>query len=693
LLAPRAGVENLGLEEKMKRSSLWSFLGLLVLQLVLANGYEFQAESGTSPTSKVIELLEEMEEKGNEDIQKEKLAYTEYQAWCVSTQADKERSLKDSKSKLDILKADVEKLAVDITALETDLPKLTADIEKWKEEKAKATKEREEERDDYTKTFADYTKAISSMGKARDTIKEQDTEKKTAKEAFLQLSSATAPLDARASIEAFIAESSVVTEAAEEDPTKEEGYKFQSGMIIDLMDKLLDKFKGERHTLEKEEIEKKGLYERLMQEKGASIETAEKSFDDKTAEKTKKVQTKAEKTAEIGQVEKLQEDDAKFLKELKENCETKGETFEKRQKTRKEEIAAIEEATKILKEKLKPAAEKKSLIQLKLKSKAGVSLASLRSDSRGIIKERAVSLLRERAEELHSHMLSALALRAADDPLAKVRKMISDMITRMQEESTADAEKEGWCKKELATNEQTRTSKQQAVESLRGEISKLETDIEELGEDIADLAKATAKLAADMGEATKLRTKEKKDNEETITNAKAAQAAVAEAVVALKAFYGKVEQDKAFLQEGSEEDQKPPKTFEGDYTGMESGGVTAMLEVIESDFAKEQSEAEEDEEESQTKYDKFMADAKADEAAKKKESELKSSSKTKKSGSKTEKEVDLRTTTKALDSAKKYYEDLQPQCINIGPTREEKIAARKQEIASLKQVLEILEGA
>jgi len=504
----------------------------------------------------------------------------------------------------------------------------------------------------------------------------------------------TAPLDARASIEAFIAESSVVNEAASADPEEEEaGYKFKSGMIIDLMDKLLDKFKTERHTLEKEEIEAKGLYERLMQEKGASIETAEKSVQDKTAEKAKKVQTKAEKTAEVGQVEKLQEDDTSFLEDLVENCKKKGETFKQRQKARSEELVAIEEATKILKDKLKPVSEKSSFIQLKLKSKAGLSLASLRSDSRGIVKERAVSLLRERAEELNSHVLSALALRAAEDPLAKVRKMISDMITRMQEDTVADAEKDAWCKKELGTNEQTRTTKQQAVESLRGEISKLETDIEDLGEDIADLAKETAKLAEDMGEATKLRNKEKEENEETIKDAKAAQEAVAQAVVALNAFYGKTEKKESLLQQGAEEDPKPPKTFEGDYTGMESGGVTAMLEIIQSDFAKSQTETEAEEEENESKYNKFMADAKADEAAKKKESELKTSTKTKKEGELTNKKVDLRTTEKALASANKYYEDLKPQCINIGPTREEKIAARKEEIKSLKQVLEILENA
>lgn len=676
----------------MKPSSL-SFLGLLAVQVVLANGYELKAEAGASPTSKVIELLEEMEEKGTEDMQKEKLQYTEYQAWCTSTKADKERSIKDSASKLEILKADTAKLKADIDALADELPKLSENIEKWKKEKADATKEREEGRDDYAKSHGDYTKAISSIGKARDKIKEQDTEKKTAKEAFLQLSSVTAPLDARASIEAFIAESSVVNEAAsaDADPEKEEaGYKFKSGMIIDLMDKLLDKFKTERHTLEKEEIEAKGLYERLMQEKGASIETAEKSLQDKTAEKAKKVQTKAEKTAEVGQIEKLQKDDTSFLEDLVENCKKKGETFKQRQKMRSEEIVAIEEATKILKDKLKPVSEKSFL---QLKSKAGLSLASLRSDSRGIVKERAVSLLRERAEELNSHVLSALALRAAGDPLAKVRKMISEMITRMQEDSVADAEKDGWCKKELGTNEQTRTTKQQAVEALRGEMSKLSTDIEDLGEDIADLAKDTAKLTEDMGEATKLRNKEKEENEETIKDAKAAQEAVAQAVVALNAFYGKVEKKESLLQQGAEEDQKPPKTFEGDYTGMESGGITSILEIIQSDFAKSQTETEAEEEENDAKYKKFMGDAKADEAAKKKESELKTSTKTKKEGKLTNSKVDLHATEKALAGANKYYEDLKPQCINIGPTREEKIAARKEEIKSMKQVLEILEGA
>ena len=63
-------------------------------------------------------------------------------------------------------------------------------------------------------------------------------------------------------------------------------------------------------------------------------------------------------------------------------------------------------------------------------------------------------------------MLSALAVRVADDPFAKVKKIIRDLVVRLMEEANAEAECKGWCDAKLSTNEQTRNEKTEGVESL-----------------------------------------------------------------------------------------------------------------------------------------------------------------------------------------------------------------------------------
>ena len=123
----------------------------------------------------------------------------------------------------------------------------------------------------------------------------------------------------------------------------------------------------------------------------------------------------------------------------------------------------------------------------------------------------------------------------------------------------------------LSTNEQTRKEKTSAVETLHAEIDELEASLAKLTEDITDLTKAVAELDAAMATATTLRQEEKATNTETISDAEAAQTAVAQALTVLKEFYAKAGEATAFVQ-------ADPEIFDKPYKGMgaESGGVVGM---------------------------------------------------------------------------------------------------------------------
>merc|ERR1719446_1767102 len=153
------------------------------------------------------------------------------------------------------------------------------------------------------------------------------------------------------------------------------------------------------------------------------------------------------------------------------------------------------------------------------------------------------------------------------------------------EEANEEAEHKGWCDTELSTNEQTRKEKTEAVETLHAEIDQLEASIQKLTEDITALTEAVAALDAAMAKATKLRQAEK---EKTIADSQVAQTAVAQAITVLKDFYAKAGDATALLQQQPE----IPEIMDSPYKGMQSenGGVVGMLEVIESDFARLESE-------------------------------------------------------------------------------------------------------
>merc|ERR1711920_835699 len=136
------------------------------------------------------------------------------------------------------------------------------------------------------------------------------------------------------------------------------------------------------------------------------------------------------------------------------------------------------------------------------------SMASLRSSTESANMQRAAMYLRDQATKLNSRVLIAPAQRASDDPFVKVKKMIKDLIVRLMEEANEEAEHKGWCDTELATNEQTRKEKTEAVEVLHAEIDQLQASIAKLTEDIGELTTAVADLQAAMATNTKLRQEE-----------------------------------------------------------------------------------------------------------------------------------------------------------------------------------------
>merc|ERR1712086_1006695 len=166
---------------------------------------------------------------------------------------------------------------------------------------------------------------------------------------------------------------------------------------------------------------------------------------------------------------------------------------------------------------------------------------------------------------------------------------------------------------------------------------------------------------------TSLRTEEKAKNTETISDAGEAQTAVAQALTVLKEFYAKAAEATAFVQQ--------PDVFDAPYKGMggESGGVVGMLEVIESDFARLESDTKASEATAQKEYDTLMTDSKVDKAEKTTDSEHKTAKKQDESQALTTKRNDLEGTQKELDAALAYFDKLKPSCVDSGVSYEDRV--------------------
>jgi len=289
---------------------------------------------------------------------------------------------------------------------------------------------------------------------------------------------------------------------------------------------------------------------------------------------------------------------------------------------------------------------------------------------------------------LNSRVLSVLASKVAADPFKKVKKMINDLLIRLQEEANAEAEHKAWCDTELKNNEQTRNEKSDRVEALTAEIEGLESSIATLTKEINTLSEEIAELERIMAKATELRAAEKKENEATIADAKAAQKAVAAAMTILAEFYEKANDATALVQQQPE----APATFDKPYKGMQSenGGVMGFLEVIESDFARLESDTTADENNAQKAYDEETTKNTANKSSK-------TTARKHKTKKKKDAESDLESakkdrvgTQKELDLAEAYFEKLKPTCVDASVSHEDRAGKREQEIQSLQEALKIL---
>merc|ERR1719272_109844 len=441
--------------------------------------------SQVTPVQKVIQLMEGMLEKGKKEKHGEQVQFAAYKQFCDDTTVEKSRAIAEANEQIDTLKADIQKYSADAAKLTKEIAGLDEDISIWEGDIKAATNVREIEKNDYDTMHKDLSESVDALGRAIAVLKKQTGDKK---QAFLQLSSLTSlklmTEESKKTINLFLDQDSDDEGLAVSAP-EANAYEFQSSGVVEMLEKLNDKFIDERTAAEKEEMNSKHAFDMLMQDLNAQIAQASQDRDEKATSKAKKLQAKADATGDLKDTTTTRDADQKYLADLTATCEQKASDFESRQQLRSEEIEAINKAVEIISSGAVSGSADKHLPSL-LQTKAS-AFAQLRSDMNMQAKVKVVSYLKKMAKQLNSRVLSTLAVHAEEDPFSKVKKMIKDLIVRLMEESNEEAEHKGWCDTELGTNEQTRKEKTDSVETLHSEIDSLNSSITKLTESVSNL--------------------------------------------------------------------------------------------------------------------------------------------------------------------------------------------------------------
>jgi len=260
-----------------------------------------------------------------------------------------------------------------------------------------------------------------------------------------------------------------------------------SGGIVGMLKGLQNKFIDEQTKLQTAESNQKGAHALLTQDLKLQLEQARNDKDKRTAEKAKRTSDKVDRTEDKNQADKRLAEDQKFLAKLKADCSMEEEHFGSRQQLRAEELETLEKAIDIINTEVSGRATKHlpTFLQQKATSFAGLRQSTSNGESEQLQVQHRVGLfLQAQAKELNSRILSAIADRVARDPMKKVKKMIQDMVVKLNEQANDEAEEKGVCDTEMATNKQTRTEKTEAVTALTAESEMLTSAIAKLDQTI-----------------------------------------------------------------------------------------------------------------------------------------------------------------------------------------------------------------
>eukprot|EP00747_Dinoflagellata_sp_TGD_P143569 gnl/TRDRNA2_/TRDRNA2_176407_c1_seq8.p1 gnl/TRDRNA2_/TRDRNA2_176407_c1~~gnl/TRDRNA2_/TRDRNA2_176407_c1_seq8.p1 ORF type:complete len:691 (+),score=270.46 gnl/TRDRNA2_/TRDRNA2_176407_c1_seq8:88-2160(+) len=667
------------------------------------------AEGGAqkvTPVEKVIELLKKLSAQTAEEGKTEAKQYDDFSCFCKEQADEKLYNIEKSTAKLDKLAAKIAETESLIATLNGDISDLSKQKTSLDDEIKEITAARAKEHSAYLVEAEDISGAIEAMEGALQALADaKEGQTGDSKSMLLLQTMAANILKVGSRNSAFMptqTEQSLLAmlRAETNAPGEAHGYEMKSNTIIQTLKDMKKTFKENKVDLDNAEFAAKSAFEKKKLGLQNEHQFAGEDKDEKSAlVESKSEELAADKESEAEETKAKAAENA-FMKELTDQCEKKAKQFDQRSKARTDELTALSSALDALESGVKPNYDANSKLTglLQTGKKAITSLLQL-SETTGEVSERVLRLIESAATNLNSPELVSLSMkvRLSKDHFVKVRQMIKDLIAKLKADAKAEAEQKGFCDKEMAKAIGNRDEANMIIEEKTATTSKLSAEKAELTTDCEELAEAVAENMKALKEATEIRNKEKATNEKTLADSEAGKEAVTFAMTTLKEFYGSFLQTSKYTPPNAGRDGKTvgdmaPETAGGDYAGNQqaSKGIIGLLEVILSDFERTIETTTEEETTAQGKFDTFESETNADTEAKEDET-------TTKKNRISEIDDELMTTANdhndaktQLADAKASLEKLKPMCVSATETYEERVAKREQEIAALKEAMQIL---
>merc|ERR1719214_266301 len=281
--------------------------------LLVVGGSALNERSKVTPIQKVLTLMEELKAKGIKEKNAEETRFSAFAQWCQNTKKAKNGEIDAGNQKIETLNAEIEKARVLISQLTDRILELEEDVGRWKKDQKSASTVREAERADFTATVTDYTESIDAVSGAIAVLKKQAHDRKQAdliQTSLIQVRSLKlVPVASKKALTSFLQQAPELDVAAPE----ANAYEFQSGGVVDMLEKLKDEFSSKKTDLEKEELGAQQGFEQISQQLADNIENAEFEIAKKTKHRAQTQEAKAEAEGDLAQTTADRDEDQKYL--------------------------------------------------------------------------------------------------------------------------------------------------------------------------------------------------------------------------------------------------------------------------------------------------------------------------------------------------------------------------------------------
>merc|ERR1719472_276453 len=128
-------------------------------------------------------------------------------------------------------------------------------------------------------------------------------------------------------------------------------YESQSGSILDVLEDMKEKAMALKNDAEKAEMKSQHSFEMLAQSIKGELAADKKELNAAKTTKAASSEVKATAEADLAMTQKMLAEGKTFLADLSQDCQTKASDWEVSSKARAEELQALSDALKIIKEK------------------------------------------------------------------------------------------------------------------------------------------------------------------------------------------------------------------------------------------------------------------------------------------------------------------------------------------------------